>query len=437
MMTELKSPDTGGHQKKVRLYGLPNSAEAYEIRDFLNRSVVEFDWIALTCDADCYKELELPTLSNVRLPVVEFPDGTQLFAPTIREIAQRLGWVTQPKFKEYDLSIYGAGPAGLSAAVYAASEGLRTVLVERHAVGGQAGTSSLIENYMGFPEGISGADLAERARQQAVKFGIELLLLREGMKSEFRNNRIYTDMADGSKMIARANICATGIEYRRLNLPNEDQFLKVGLFYGAGASEAPMCGGEHVFIVGGGNSAGQAAMYLSRYAAKVTMLIRGDTLAATLSQYLLKRITNTSNIEALFNAQVTGLTGDTSLHQITGDTSLHQIEVTNCRDGSAQQIDTRRLFVCIGGAPNTEWAKDTHIVRDQAGYLVTGSDLLKEGRLPQCWTLERDPFFLETSIPGSFAAGDVRHGSVKRVASAVGEGAMAVTFVHRYLEETA
>ncbi|MBW4510630.1 MAG: FAD-dependent oxidoreductase [Scytonematopsis contorta HA4267-MV1] len=419
---------SSSNPRRVKLYGQANSAAAYEIRDFLNRSVVEFDWIELTSDQDCDRELSLSTLADIRLPVVEFPDGTQLFAPTIREIAQRLGWVTQPKFKEYDLSIYGAGPAGLSAAVYAASEGLRTVLIERHAVGGQAGTSSLIENYMGFPEGISGADLAERARQQAVKFGIELLLLREGMKSEFRDNRIYTDMTDGSKMVARANICATGIEYRRLNLPNEDQFLKVGLFYGAGASEAPLCGDEHVFIVGGGNSAGQAAMYLSRYAEKVTMLIRGDTLAATLSQYLVERITQKSNIEVLFQAQVTGL---------AGDTSLQQIEVTHCRDQSVQKIDTRRLFVCIGGAPNTEWAKDTNIIRDQAGYLVTGSDLVKEGHLPECWTLERDPFFLETSVPGSFAAGDVRHGSVKRVASSVGEGAMAVTFVHKYLEEIA
>ncbi len=417
---------SSSNPRRVKLYGQPNSAAAYEIRDFLNRTVVEFDWIELVSDEDCDRELKLPSLSNVRLPVVELPDGTQLFCPTIREIAQHLGWVAQPKFTEYDLSIYGAGPAGLSAAVYAASEGLRTVLVERHAVGGQAGTSSLIENYMGFPDGISGADLAERARQQAVKFGIELLLLREGMKSEFRDNRIYTDMADGSKMVARANICATGIEYRRLNLPNEDQFLKVGLFYGAGASEAPLCGGEHVFIVGGGNSAGQAAMYLSRYAEKVTMLIRGDTLAATLSQYLVERITHQSNIEVIFQAQVTGL---------AGDTSLHQIEVTNYRDRSTQKIDTRRLFVCIGGAPNTEWAKDTNIIRDRAGYLVTGSDLFQEGRSPACWTLDRDPFFLETSVPGSFAAGDVRHNSVKRVASAVGEGAMAVTFVHKYLEE--
>jgi thioredoxin reductase (NADPH) len=413
--------------KKVRLYGQPNSAEAYEIRDFLNRSVVKFDWVELTCDEDCHKELDLATLSDIRLPVVEFPNGTQMFAPSIRDIAQRLGWVTQPKFKEYDLSIYGAGPAGLSAAVYAASEGLRTVLIERHAVGGQAGTSSLIENYMGFPEGISGADLAERARQQAVKFGVELLLLSEGIKAEFRNNRIYVDMADGSKMIARANICATGVEYRRLNLHNEDRFLNRGLFYGAGASEAPMCQGEHIFVVGGGNSAGQAAMYFSRYAGKVTMLVRSSNLAESLSQYLLNRVTNTRNIEILYNAQVTGL---------DGDTVLQQIEISNCLDDSVQQVSTQRLFICIGGAPNTEWARDTNITRDKAGYLITGSDLLKEGCSPKCWTLDRNPFFLETSVPGSFAVGDVRHGSIKRVASAVGEGAMAVTFVHKYLEET-
>jgi thioredoxin reductase (NADPH) len=413
--------------RTVRLYGQPNSAEAYKIRDFLNRSVVEFDWVELTCDEDCHQQLGLATLADIRLPVVEFPDGTQLFAPTIQEIAQRLGWVAQPKFKEYDLSIYGAGPAGLSAAVYAASEGLRTVLIERHAVGGQAGTSSLIENYMGFPNGISGANLAERARQQAVKFGVELLLLREGTKAEFKNNRIYVDMADGNKMIAHANICATGVEYRRLNLPNEDRFINRGLFYGAGASEAPMCKGEHIFVVGGGNSAGQAVIYFASHAEKVTMLVRGSNLAATLSQYLIDRITTTSNIEVLFNAQVTGL---------EGDAVLQQIEINNSRDGLIQQVSCQRLFVCIGGAPNTEWAKDTSIIRDRSGYLITGSNLLKEACSPECWTLDREPFFLETSVPGSFAAGDVRHGSVKRVASAVGEGAMAVTFVHKYLEET-
>ena len=411
---------------KVKLYGQPNSPSAYQIRDFLKRSVVEFDWIELTCDEDCYRELGFSSVEELRLPIVELSNGTQLFAPTVQEVAQQLGWVTQPRFKEYDLSIYGAGPAGLSAAVYAASEGLRTVLIERHAVGGQAGSSSLIENYLGFPEGVSGADLAEKARQQAVKFGIELLILREGVKAEFRDNRIHVDMANGSKMVARANICATGVEYRRLNLPNENRFLNRGVYYGAGASEAPLCSDKHIYVVGGGNSAGQAVMYFSSYADKVTMLVRSSNLAASLSQYLLDRITNTENVEVLFNSQVSEFQGDTNLQQIT---------ITDRRDGSTQQLDTQHLFICIGGVPNTEWAKDTNIIRDQAGFLITGSDLLKDGCL-DCWTLDRDPFYLETSVPGSFAAGDVRHGSVKRVASAVGEGAMAVTFVHKYLEET-
>jgi thioredoxin reductase (NADPH) len=414
---------------KLRLYGQTNSPEAYAIRDFLSRSVVEFDWVELPCDADCEEKFDpASSLENVRLPVVELPSGERLFAPTVRELAERLGWVAQPRFKEYDLSIYGAGPAGLSAAVYAASEGLRTVLVERQAVGGQAGTSSLIENYMGFPEGISGAELAERARQQAVKFGIEILLMREGVKSEFRNNHIYTDMADGSKMSAKANICATGIEYRRLNLPGEERFLNLGVFYGAGASEAPFCSNEHVFVVGGGNSAGQAALHFSRYARKVTMAIRGDNLAASLSHYLVKRIRESGSIEVLFHSEVTAL---------DGDSVLRQIGISDRREGTTRRFETQRLFVCIGGVPNTEWAKDTDIVRDGAGYLVTGPDLLKNGQPPQCWTLERDPYFLETSVPGSFAAGDVRHNSIKRVASAVGEGAMAVAFVHKYLEETA
>jgi thioredoxin reductase (NADPH) len=365
---------------KVRLFGQAESAEAYAIRDFLMRSVVEFEWIELTCDDDCHEQLGLPEIANVRLPVVELPDRTRLFAPPLREIADRLGWVTQPRLREYDLSIYGAGPAGLSAAVYAASEGLRVVLIERHAVGGQAGSSSMIENYMGFPLGISGADLAERARQQAVKFGCELLMMREGIKAEFRNNRIYVDMADGSKMVAHANICATGVEWRRLSLLDEHRFLGVGLYYGAGASEAPMCGGEHVYVVGGGNSAGQAVMHLAEHAARVTMLVLGPDLASSLSTYLIDRIERTPNVEVVYNVEVVGL---------DGEEGLRRVELMDGESGNRRWVDARRLFVCIGGVPHTEWARETGI------------------------------------------------NSVKRVASAVGEGAMAVTFARRYLAETA
>lgn len=415
-----------GSPAKVRLIGRADSAEAYLIRDFLMRSVVEFEWVEIATDDDLARALDRPALEGVRLPVVELPDGSRLSAPSLREIAERLGWVTRPRLREYDLSIYGAGPAGLSAAVYAASEGLRVVLIERHAVGGQAGASSLIENYMGFPQGISGADLAERARQQAVRFGCELLMMREGIKAQFRDRRIYVDLADGTKLVARANICATGVEWRRLGLPDEQRFVGAGLFYGAGASEAPMCRDEHVYVVGGGNSAGQAVMHLAAHAARVTMLVRGADLASSLSAYLIERIRGTRNVEVRFNVEVAGL---------DGDSALRRVELMNTLSGDKAWVDARRLFVCIGGVPHTEWAKDTAILRDQLGYLITGPDLLEAGRPPAQWPLQRAPFYLETSVPGSFAAGDVRHNSIKRVASAVGEGAMAVTFAHRFLAE--
>jgi thioredoxin reductase (NADPH) len=413
--------------KVVRVLGVAHSKEAYAIRDFLSRGVVEYEWLEVASDSDCVRELGISGFDDICWPVVIFPDGSTLYAPTLAEIATKLGWVSRPRYREYDLSIYGAGPAGLSAAVYAASEGLRAVVIERAAIGGQAGTSSLIENYMGFPDGIAGAELAERARQQAVKFGIELLMMREGMHATFVNGKIEVNLADGSLLTARANICATGIEYRSLGIPDEQRLLNAGVFYGAGASEAPMCNGKRVFIVGGGNSAGQAAMNFSRTAESVTLIVRGPSLAATLSHYLLDRIADTSNISVVFESAVS---------ELYGDTELEALQLTNMA-GKTQIVPLDRLFVCIGGAPNTEWAKDTTIVRDRNGYLVTGADLSEFPQFGRFWPLKRRPYFLETSVPGSFAAGDVRYGSVKRVASAVGEGAMAVTFVHRYLAESA
>ena len=410
----------------VRVLGAAHSKEAYEIRDFLARGVVEYEWCEIASDEACVRELGVPGFDDIKWPVVVFPDGFRLDAPSLAEIAAKLGWVSRPRYREYDLSIYGAGPAGLSAAVYAASEGLRAVVIERAAVGGQAGTSSLIENYMGFPQGIAGAELAERARQQAVKFGVELLMMREGVHATFVNGKIEVNLADGTLLRARANICATGIEYRSLGLPDEQRLLNAGLYYGAGASEAPMCTGKKIFIVGGGNSAGQAAMNFARTAESVTLIVRGASLAATLSHYLLDRIAHTSNVRVVFESSVSA---------IYGDTQLEALQITN-KAGGTQIVSADRLFVCIGGAPNTEWAKDTMIVRDRNGYLVTGADLSDFPRFESCWPLERRPYFLETSVPGSFAAGDVRYGSVKRVASAVGEGAMAVTFVHRYLAES-
>ena len=298
------------------------------------------------------------------------------------------------------------------------------MVIERSAIGGQAGTTSKIENYLGFPDGVTGADLAERARNQACRFGAEFLLLREGVRGEIQAGKGVGYLADGTKIVARTSICATGINYRRLDLPNEEAFYGTGVYYGAGSSEASLSKGEHVFVVGGGNSAGQAAMHFSQYAARVSVVIRGDCLKKTLSEYLADRIHAAPNIEVLARTEVIALHGNGLLGAIT---------LRNNRTGETRMAETSNLFLCLGGVPCTEWAEDVGIVRDQEGYLMTGPDLMKDAKWPESWQLDRAPYYLEMSIPGMFAAGDVRHGSVKRCASAVGEGAMAVTFVHRYL----
>jgi thioredoxin reductase (NADPH) len=417
-------PTEQEQQPKLKLFGSPGSPAAYAIRDFLHRSDVPFEWVEIHSNEQA-RQVGVEHTRDPRLPVCVFPDGTRLEHPTVRQIVEKLGWFRTPSCTQYDLAIYGAGPAGLSAAVYGASEGLKTVLVERWAIGGQAGSSPKIENYLGFPSGISGADLAERAREQACRFGAEILLAREGVRGEFTAGKRTGYLADGTKIVARTAICATGIDYRRLGLPNEDRFIGAGVYYGAGASEASMCGNEHVFMVGGGNSAGQAALHFSRFARLVTMIVRGDTLKSTLSSYLVDRIRSTSNIEVLTDTEVTKLEGDEVLRAIT---------LTNRKTGEERTFETKWLFVCIGGSPHTEWAIEGGVVRDEAGYLVTGPDLHFEGKsLNGGWPLDRSPYYLETNVPGLFAAGDVRHGSVKRCASAVGEGAMAVTFAHRYL----
>jgi thioredoxin reductase (NADPH) len=397
---------TGSKAPLVKIYGRLGSAEAYQLRDFLHRCDVPFEWIPVEDDA------------QARLPLCEFPDGTRMEAPTIRQVTEKLGWFANPSRAEYDLAIYGAGPAGLSAAVYGSSDGLKTVLVERWAIGGQAASSPRIENYLGFREGISGAELAERAREQAYKFGTEILLARKGVRAEMTAGKGVGYLEDGTRIIARASICATGIEYRRLGLPEAERFL------GAGASEAALTEGEDVYIVGGGNSAGQAAMHFAGFAKRIFIVIRGESLKETLSQYLLDRLRSTSNVEVLPHTEVIALRG----HKV-----LEEITLADHATGQKRSARTRWLFVCVGGVPQADWADEVGVAHDEGGYLLTGPDLLRGLQRPASWPLDRDPFYLETSVPGIFAAGDVRHGSVKRVASAVGEGAMAVAFVHRYL----
>lgn len=411
--------------QRLTLYGPVNDADAYALRDFLSRSVVTYDIVDNTTSAGKAASRQHPDWAD-HWPVCELPGGATITDATVDKVAQHLGWVTQPQATEYDLSIYGAGPAGLSAAVYAASEGLSVALVERHAVGGQASWTTRIENYLGFPGGISGGDLAERARQQAVAFGAEVLQLREGVKAVFRDGRIVVDLANGGTLTARANICATGVEYRRLNLEREQEFLNEGIYYGAGLSETNACSGRNVVIVGGGNSAGQAALHLSATSLGVDLLIRGDGPAASMSSYLLDRLVTTENITIRTNAGITALHGEATLDGVT---------VHDSKTGTDTTIDTSHVFVLIGGVPNTDWASETSIARDRNGYLITGPDLLTDGRPPEHWPLDRLPTLLETSVPGSFAVGDVRFGSTKRVASAVGEGAIAVHLVHQWLEE--
>ncbi len=410
-------------EKRATLFGLPNSSEAYELRDFLKRSGFPFEWIDLKTDDDARRLAGVTGLNDPRLPACVLDKGSVLFRPTTRDLAAALDWFRGPKHEQYDLAIYGAGPAGLSAAVYGASEGLRTIVLERSAVGGQAGSTYRIDNYLGFPDGISGWDLASRARQQAQRLGAEIIVTAEGVGGETRDGWTVSWLSEGQEIVAHATICATGVEYARLGLVNEEKYLGRGLFYGAGSSEASRCTGR-VFIVGGGNSAGQAALNLSRFATTVTMLVRGESLKETLSSYLVEQIEESSSIEVLVNTTLVGLDGGDSLESIT------------YRDNKSGEVHapTHWVFVCIGGVPRTDWAKPGTLLTDAGGYILTGDDLILEPLPPSYWASHsRKPMFMETSVPGLFAAGDVRHNSVKRCGTAVGDGATAVSMVHRFL----
>ena len=406
---------------RIVIYGRGNSATGYEVRDFLTRNCCEYDWVELNTDEEAQRLAGVSGLSDPRLPLCVLSQSSRLYCPSLRELATALEWFKGPKYECYDLAIFGAGPAGLSAALYGASEGLRTVLFEKTAVGGQAGSTSKIENYMGFPDGISGWELASRARLQAIRMGAEIIVGIEGVAGEHQDGWQLSWFASGERIASKATICATGVEYTRLGLEREDHFLNRGLYYGAGSSEAEICKGR-VVIVGGGNSAGQAALNFARQT-KVTMLVRGECLKDTLSTYLLERIEDTASITVLTRTTLIGLEGDDALERIT-----YRDEA-----GKTASIETRSVFVCIGGRPRLEWAKPGVLHCDPAGYILTGTDLDRSSLSAAMWPDGRTPLFMESSIPGLFAAGDVRHNSTKRCAAAAGDGAAAVSMAHQFL----
>jgi len=404
----------------LRVIGPRWSAMDHQVRDFLSRNQVPYVWLDPEREHEAFEWLERYGLDDRKLPAVLFPDGSAIVQPTQTALAEKIGLRTHAEKDFYDLVVVGGGPAGLAGAVYAASEGLKTLLVEPDAPGGQAGSSSRIENYLGFPSGVSGADLARRAYVQASRFGVEFLTqCVTGIRAENQYRLIRT--GDGREVSCNVGLIAMGVNYRRLDAPGIERLTGVGVYYGAAMAEARACKDEDVYIVGGANSAGQAAMHFSQYARQVTMLVRGESLVASMSKYLIDQIAGTSNIKVETCSQVMEGIGESRLEGLR----------LNC-GGEERVVPATGLFIFIGAAPATAWLPE-QVMRDPRGFVLSGPDLRVDGKLPKRWKEDRDPYLLESSMPGVFVAGDVRHGSVKRVASAVGEGSIAVQFMHQYL----
>src|ERR1700733_1891940 len=413
----------------LRVLGSRWSPKSYDLREFLARNRIPYQWLDVeAADQDgavkkLVSKLEPEDLNH--LPLVLFQDGARLAEPPNAEVAERVGLRTRAETEFYDLVITGAGPAGLAAAVYGASEGLKTLMIEREAPGGRAGLSSGIENYLGFPTGISGWDLTQRAVIQAKRFQTEILAPQEAEALRVDGPYKYLKLSNGTEVWCHALVIATGLQWRRLGIPGMDQLQGAGVYYGAGIVEARSCRDEDVYIVGGANSAGQAAVHFSSYARRVVMLVRGESLAATMSKYLIDRIEETPNIEVQTGA---------SVEEVCGGTRLEEISIRCHATGAVDRVKANSLFIFIGAGPRTNWLEGV-VDRDDRGFILTGADLIREGKRPKGWSLDRDPGLLETSVPGVFAVGDVRHGSVKRVASGVGEGSIAIQFVHQYLSK--
>ena len=409
----------------IRVVGHRWSPKSHDVRDFLGRNLVPFKWLDLETSAEGRDALSKHATGATAptLPLVIFPDGQVLDAPDYAALGARLGLRTRAEKPFYDIICIGGGPAGLAAAVYGASEGLRTLLIEREAPGGQAGTSSRIENYLGFPSGLTGADLTRRAVAQARKFGAELLTPQEVCGLRLDGQYRVLTLSDGSEVSTRALVIASGVSYRTLDIPGAEKLTGAGVYYGAALTEAISCQDEEVLIVGGGNSAGQAALFFAQYARHVTVVVRGGSLGESMSQYLVDQVEGTPNVTVMTRTRITAVHGDDRLRSVT----------LTC-DSEERDMLATSLFAFIGAEPRTQWLAGI-VQRDDHGFILTGPDLEQENGRPRGWTLERDPFLLETNVPGVFSAGDVRHQSVKRCASAIGEGAIAVQFTHRYLAE--
>lgn len=409
----------------LKLIGNRWSRGTHTLKDFMARNLVAYRWLDIESSKDARRALEAVGANASRLPVVILDDNQFLVAPSPVELAEAIGLRTQAENPFYDLIIVGGGPAGLAAAVYGASEGLRTLLIESKAPGGQAGSSSRIENYLGFPEGLTGEDLTRRAVAQAERFGVEIIT--PGVVTAIQDQGAYhrVQLERGATLWSHTVLIATGVSYRPLTAPGIDRLTGKGVYYGAALTEAPACRDEHVFLVGGANSAGQAALHFAQYARNVTMLVREPSLRVNMSEYLVQAIEETDNITVQPNTEVKA---------VEGENKLDAVVICNVESGEPHTEPATTMFIFIGGAPQTDWL-DGLLARDEHGFILTGRDLLADDRRPDNWTEDRDPLPLETSVPGIFAAGDVRHGSVKRMASAVGEGAMAVQFIHQYLSQ--
>ena len=409
----------------LRVVGNRWSSDSHRLRDFLARNRVSYRWLDVEGSDEARRILEHLDHGAPKLPVIFFEDGSHLEAPDNREVAAKIGLKTHAERPFYDLIIVGAGPAGLAAAVYGASEGLRTVLIEREVPGGQAGTSSKIENYLGFHSGIAGGELSRRAVAQAKRFGVEILTPQEVWSVRVEDRYRVVTLSDGTELSGDVLLIATGVSYRKLDVPGVERLTGAGVYYGAAITEALSCRDDDVYVIGGANSAGQAAMYLSQYARSVTMLVRGDSLERSMSRYLIDEIEARDNIHVRLNSGVA---------RVSGDQNLETVTIRETTSGKEDTVPAAGLFIFIGALPGTDWL-DGIVKRDERGFILSGPDLMQDGKRPQGWRLDRDPYLLETNVPGMFVAGDVRHGSVKRVASGVGEGSIAVQFIHHYLSE--